>query len=189
MPSIRNFLFIIFSISALVYLVLQSSQGQRWLLQEQQPKLMEPAMQEQLDNLNKLKAETRSDSSNKTAKSNEQDEQIEQLKNQITIMSNDISQLNQKIQEIVLLKNALPEQTQERESESESTPVVSHPKEQLFQQGNTAENAQFLAPVGQTVIIEATNKSEARQRQLEQQARLREVVQQMELTALQAISR
>ena len=71
----------------------------------------------------------------------------------------------------------------------ESTPFVSHPKEQLIQEDRIAEDAQFLAPVGKTVTIDAPNKFEARQRQLEQQARLREVVQQMELTALQAISR
>ncbi|AEP29640.1 hypothetical protein [Brumicola nitratireducens] len=187
MPSIRNLLFIIVSISALVYLVLQSSHGQRWLLQSQQPKLIEPALQEQRDNLHKLKAETLSDSLNKTAKSNEQDEQIKQLKNQISIMHKDISELNQKIQEIVISKNALPEHIQERVGES--TPFVSNPKEQHIQEDKTAEDLQFLAPVGKTVTIEAPNKLEARQRQLEQQARLREVVQQMELTALQAISR
>ena len=187
MPSIRNLLFVIISISALVYLVLQSNQGQRWLLQNQQPKLIEPAMQEQRDNFHKLEAETRSDSFNPTAKSNEQDEQIKQLKKQITVMHNDISQLNQRIQEIVLLKNALAKHTQERESESASDTSI--PKQQLIQEDKAGEDVQFLAPVGQRVTIEVPNKLEARQRQLEQQARLREVVQQMELTALQAISR
>ncbi len=193
MPSIRNLLFVIISISALVYLVLQSSQGQRWLLQNQQPKLIEPAMQEQRDNFHQLEAKTRSDSINLTAKSNEQDEQIKQLEKQITAMNNDISRLNQKVQEIVILKNALPKHTQEQESESknenETATVASIQKEQLIQEDKAGEDMQFLAPVGQTVTIEVPNKFEARQRQLEQQARLREVVQQMELTALQAISR
>jgi hypothetical protein len=185
MPSIRNLVFIIVSISALVYLILQSSQGQRWLLQTQQPELIEPVMQEQRDNVNKLKAETRIDSFNMTVKSNEQDEQIKQLKTQLTDMSNDISKLNQAMQEIMLLKNMLAERTQERES----SPVFNDPKKQLIREDKTTEGVQFLAPAGQTVTIEASNKLDARQRQLEQQARLREVVQQMELTALQAINR
>jgi len=185
MPSIRNLAFILVSISALVYLVLQTSQGQRWLIQTQASEHTESVLKEHGDNLNKLKTAALNEALNRTSKSTEQDEQIKQLKNQLTVMSHDIAKLNQAMQEITELKNALAERTQE----PESLAVFSHPDKPLLQRDKPAEETQFLAPVGQTVTIAAEDKLDTRQRQLEQQARLREVVQQMELTALQAINR
>lgn len=165
MPSIRNLAFIIVSICALVYLVLQSSQGQRWLLQTSE--YTESVIQQQRDSLNKLKTEIRHESFNQTTKNDEQNEQIKQLQTQLTRMANDIANLNQAISEIVRFDNTSAEGTQELDN----LPVSSNPTKQV-QQGT-----------------EIPGKLEARQRQLEQQARLREVVQQMELTALQAINR
>ena len=165
MPAIRNLAFIIVSICALVYLVLQSSQGQRWLLQTSE--YTESVIQEQRDSLDKLKTETRNESFNRTTKNDEQDEQIEQLETQLTRMTNDIANLQQAMQEIVRFNNTLAEETQELDNLT----VSSNPRKQV-QQGT-----------------EIPDKLEARQRQLQQQAMLREVVQQMELTALQAINR
>jgi hypothetical protein len=63
------------------------------------------------------------------------------------------------------------------------------PKFQVTSTTLAVHDKQQNGPVVQTLASSQSRKADARMRQLEHQARLQEVVQQMESMALQAISR
>jgi len=186
MSSIRKLVFIVISISALVYLVLQSSHGQRWLLQAQHS---EPEIPQEIANIEKLRAQTvdasLSDSIDSSTQSEELSEQINQLNIQLTDMNSELTELKQAMQELVVLKNTVIEPSQAINAQT----TLDNSKQLAFQNDGVIVGAQRLAAVEQTVSIAKPNKTEARQQQLAQQAKLREVVQRMEVTALQAVSR
>ncbi len=191
MSSIRKLVFIVISIAALVYLVLQSSQGERWLLQAQQPEHTESEIPQEIAKLEKLIEKTvensYSDSFDSSTKVIELSEQIKQLNIQLTDTNNDLAELKQAMQQLVLLKNTAIKPSQEINSQG----TLENAKKPSLQKDESLVliGAQSRSPIEQTVSITKPNKTEARQQQLAQQAKLREVVQRMELTALQAVSR
>lgn len=189
MSSIRNVVFIIISISALVYLVLQSSHGQRWLLQAQQSEHTESEIPQEMAKLEKLRAKTVdnsfSDLFDSSTKVKELSEQIKQLNIQLTDTDNDLAELKQAMQQLVALENKAIKPSQEIKSQA----TLDNAKKPSLQKDESLLGVHSRSPVEQTVSITKPNKTEARQQQLAQQAKLREVVQRMELTALQAVSR
>jgi hypothetical protein len=165
MTIMRKVAFIAVSISALIYLVLQTSQGQLWLSKSQQSLLGEGTKETEfvVSNAPKQHAPKRDaliDSFTQFLNNSKHATQIAELEIQLKHMQTDIVEMAAAMQQLTALKNTLPEK-----------------KKMLG-------NAQI-----QTLASSQSRKADARMRQLEHQARLQEVVQQMESMALQAISR
>nr|WP_297347549.1 hypothetical protein [uncultured Glaciecola sp.] len=193
MIIIRKIVFITFSISAFIYLVLQTSHGQLWLSQTQQTLFGEPTKDIRVASL-----KDPNDSFTQLLKNSEHAKQILKLETQLYDMQTAIDEVMIAMQELTALNEKLHRenqllgnvQTQNSQENSGSAQLISPPT--TFQQARTSasvfDNQQNMA-VQQTVKSSKPSKADVRLRQLEHQARLEEVVQRMELTALQAISR
>jgi hypothetical protein len=166
MTIMRKIGFIAVSISAFIYLVLQTSQGQLWLSKTQQSLLGEATKETGLVASNApiqdgpIK-DAPIDSFTQFLNNSKHATQISELEIQLKHMQTDIVEMAAAMQQLTALK---------------STEPAVHDKQQI-------------APVVQPLASSQSRKADARLRQLEHQARLQEVVQRMELTALQAISR
>jgi hypothetical protein len=197
MIIIRKIVFITFSISAFIYLVLQTSHGQLWLSQTQQTLFGEHTKDIRVASL-KDPNDALNDSFTQLLKNSEHAKQILKLETQLYDMQNAIAEVMIAMQELTALNEKLHRenqllanvQTQNSQENSGSAQLTSPPT--TFQKPRTSasvfNNQQDMA-VQQTVASSKPSKAEVRLRQLEHQARLQEVVQRMELTALQAISR
>jgi hypothetical protein len=197
MTIIRKIVFITFSISAFIYLVLQTSHGQLWLGQTHQAMFGESTKDVQVATSNEPK-DALIHSFTQLIKNSGHAEQILELQTQLSDMQTAIADMMIVMQKLTALNATLHEKNQllgnaqiqtsqdnniSTEGISPST-MVQRPRALV----SVFDNQQN-APVQQAVASSKPNKADARLRQLEHQARLQEVVQRMELTALQAISR
>jgi hypothetical protein len=161
MTIMRKIGFIAVSISAFIYLVLQTSQGQLWLSKTQQSLLGEETKETAFVASNAPKQDALIDSFTQFLNNSKHATQISELEIQLKHMQTKIVEMAAAMQQLTALT---------------STDPAVHDKQQI-------------APVVQPLASSQSRKADARLRQLEHQARLQEVVQRMELTALQAISR
>jgi hypothetical protein len=203
MTIMRKIAFIAVSISALIYLVLQTSQGQLWLSKSQQSLLGEGTKETEfvVSNAPKQHAPKRDaliDSFTQFLNNSKHATQIAELEIQLKHMQTDIVEMAAAMQQLTALKNTLPEkkkmlgnaQIQTLQDNDTSVNVfAAPPKFQVTSTTLAVHDKQQNGPVVQTLASSQSRKADARMRQLEHQARLQEVVQQMESMALQAISR
>jgi hypothetical protein len=161
MTIMRKIGFIAVSISAFIYLVLQTSQGQLWLSKTQQSLLGEETKETAFVASNAPKQDALIDSFTQFLNNSKHATQISELEIQLKHMQTKIVEMAAAMQQLTALT---------------STDPAVHDKQQI-------------APVVQPLASSQSRKADSRLRQLEHQARLQEVVQRMELTALQAISR
>ncbi|PKI02240.1 hypothetical protein [Glaciecola sp. 33A] len=203
MTIMRKVAFIAVSISALIYLVLQTSQGQLWLSKSQQSLLGEGTKETEfvVSNAPKQHAPKRDaliDSFTQFLNNSKHATQIAELEIQLKHMQTDIVEMAAAMQQLTALKNTLPEkkkmlgnaQIQTLQDNDTSVNVfAAPPKFQVTSTTLAVHDKQQNGPVVQTLASSQSRKADARMRQLEHQARLQEVVQQMESMALQAISR
>lgn len=196
MTSIRKIAFVIFSVSAFIYLVLQTSYGQQWLNNTKHSLLAEPVTAEQLK-MERMKAEhLLQNTFAKMMNDSEQAKQLQLLQSQLEETQKQFSELSALIRESAYLHEA-----DARTMEKSDTSMIKQDQDSTKQQMATglASTVSAVTPVsgdnGSLAAVptqkasQTQSQTDVRQRQLAHQARLQEVVQRMELTALQAISR
>jgi hypothetical protein len=218
MTIMRKITFITVSISAFIYLVLKTSQGQLWLSETQQSLLSKPTKEADVVSLNALKQDAPkqdapkqdapkqdaakqgalTDSFTQFLNNSEHAAQILELEIQLKHMQNDIVEMASAIQQLTALKTTLPEQKKMlgnaqiqtlQDNDTSVNVFAAPPKFQATSTDPVVYDKQQSTPAAQTRASSQSRKADARLRQLQHQARLQEVVQRMELTALQAISR
>jgi len=198
MTIIRKIAFVTVSISAFIYLVLQTSQGQIWLNKSHQSWFGEPTKEASATSSNAHKEDALTDSFMQFLKDSEQAKKMAELELQLNDMRTVIADITAGMHELTALNITLHEQNQLLDNAQRQTLLADNTLAKEFAQPTKFQQTNALplqfdepqnAPVEQTVASSKSSKTDARQRQLEQQARLQEVVQRMELTALQAISR
>jgi TolA-binding protein len=168
MTIMRKIVFIIFSISAFIYLVLQTSHGQLWLSHTH---FGESTKDRQVDSPREPKEDALIDSFTQFLQNSKHAEQISALEIQLNDMQTSIANMSIAMQEVTTLNATL------------------HEKSQLLGKLQKSPENNILIKMVSPSTSSKASKADARMRQLEHQARLQEVVQRMELTALQAISR
>ena len=213
MTIMRKITFITVSISAFIYLVLKTSQGQLWLSETQQSLLSKPTKEADVVSLNAPKQDALKQDAPKQAaakqgaltdsftqflNNSEHAAQILELEIQLKHMQNDIVEMASAIQQLTALKTTLPEQKKMlgnaqiqtlQDNDTSVNVFAAPPKFQATSTDPVVYDKQQSTPAAQTRASSQSRKADARLRQLQHQARLQEVVQRMELTALQAISR
>ncbi|GAC29379.1 hypothetical protein [Brumicola pallidula] len=218
MTIMRKITFITVSISAFIYLVLKTSQGQLWLSETQQSLLSKPTKEADVVSLNAPKQDALkqdalkqdapkqaaakqgalTDSFTQFLNNSEHAAQILELEIQLKHMQNDIVEMASAIQQLTALKTTLPEQKKMlgnaqiqtlQDNDTSVNVFAAPPKFQATSTDPVVYDKQQSTPAAQTRASSQSRKADARLRQLQHQARLQEVVQRMELTALQAISR
>ena len=213
MTSIRKLAFVVFSVSAFIYLVLQTAHGQHWL-NKTKASLSTKAMSAESMSTETLIAERMTaeriknegllkDTFAQMLNGSEQAKQLMLLQRQVEETQKQYSELtallhslqaqsddsqdtqthSAETQNILAQETANEMQTSTSHSEQHSTNIVVVPDAVAsMSRGNISSIAAPLQKSQQT-------QTDAKQRLLAQQARLQEVVQRMEMTALQAISR
>lgn len=198
MTIMRKIAFIAVSISAFIYLVLQTDQGQLWLSKTQQSLLGAATKQTRLGSSNAPKQDELIDSFTQFLNNSKQATQISELEIQLKHMQTDIVKMTAAMQQLTALKNTSPEQKKMlgnaqiqtlQDNDTSVNVFAAPPKFQATSTTLAVHDKQQNALVVKTPASSKSRKADARMRQLEHQARLQEVVQRMELTALQAISR
>jgi hypothetical protein len=228
MTIMRKITFITVSISAFIYLVLKTSQGQLWLSETQQSLLSKPTKEADVVSLNAPKQDALkqdalkqdalkqdalkqdapkqaaakqgalTDSFTQFLNNSEHAAQILELEIQLKHMQNDIVEMASAIQQLTALKTTLPEQKKMlgnaqiqtlQDNDTSVNVFAAPPKFQATSTDPVVYDKQQSTPAAQTRASSQSRKADARLRQLQHQASLQEVVQRMELTALQAISR
>ncbi|WP_412973145.1 hypothetical protein [Glaciecola sp. MF2-115] len=196
MTSIRKIAFVIFSVSAFIYLVLQTSYGQQWLNKTKHSLIAEPVTSEQLK-MERMKAEhLLQNTFAKMMNDSQQAKQLQLLQSQLEETQKQFSELSALIRESAYL-----DQVEGRTIEKSDTSMIKQDQDSTKQQMATgfASTVSAVTPVsgdnGSLAAVptekasQSQSQTDVRQRLLAHQARLQEVVQRMELTALQAISR
>lgn len=200
MTLIRKSLFTLLSAAALVYLVLQTVQGQQWLSHTKQWVFAEPALaNKQADVSASMLALLRSDIGElrqkmQTVSAEMQNMQVhvrnlttenemlmrqlaESEKGKVTLQAaNKINSQNPKFSDV----GSLPIKSDSSFAKSTNVQALPEMNAPLYDNSSKSTNEQ---------VQQGNQNVDARQKQREQQARLQDVVQRMELTALQAITR
>lgn len=195
MTFLRKIAFVTFSIAAFVYLVLQTTQGQRWL-NETRTSLFSADPPPELLTFDVTTDQMLSDKFQQLLSNSSHISELQNLQNQLQQMQSNIADLRAELSRVrdgdelaaVAVSNvvtASPIAINLQKSARGLEQVKVKVKEQRMQKQQVQEQGQQIA---QTPTF-TRKHTDSRQRQLEQQAKLQEVVQRMELTALQAISR
>lgn len=177
MTTIRKMSFVLLSVSAFIYLVTQSSSGQQWM--GDIAKLFTADTQEVQQQGAQQQAQ-QEEQATKQQDSSKQYERIEQLESQVASL-HDLTQT---------MRNNLRQLQDEFDVlATKQTDLVLPTTKASEQADATVSEASMSSSPPVKDLFNIPAQQDGRQRQLAHQARLQDVVQRMELTALKALTR